>query len=543
MESLRLKECLLAACLASSALGLGFVAPVYGAGTEYLPLAVGQKWILRNPSHQAPVVFEVTGREADGFRMRSTTPWGMSEWVLVEQDGKYSMIAYGVGGPMQPLPTKPVYLDFTRPAGSKWSGALGNLALISRTITVRSATRTYTDCIQIRQESGGNLLFTFAKGIGYVQFGEGRNAFVIDEAASQVAGIEAGLGAKPGAPHAASASPPVAPSNLRSARAKRLAGSDPFPIGITPNRYANEPLTVEVMMARFAQTLDAGAGFLVANGKWAELEPRKGEYAIDSVHQVLSVAAGADIPVSFTLRVIDTIVRDVPADLRARSWSDQAMRARLLGLIDTIAPLLKGRARWFMFGYEIDGYATKHPREMPEFIELYRLVKARMKQLVPDIPVSCTLTFTGLDQLRGPLKSLNEQLDFLALTYAPLQPDFTARNPSVVPADFAHIKEIAAGRKIFFQEIAYPTSPAARGSEENQAEFYRLALAELKRNSSAFAAVNFMTLADLSDDDAERFASFYGMKGNAAFKGVLQTLGLFDKNGNPKKSWDVLLSR
>ena len=158
------------------------------AGKDYLPLSMGQKWVLRNPTQSTPVIFEVVGQENGGFRIRSTTPWGVSEWTLVEQDGKFSMVAYGVGGPMQPLPNKPLYLDFTRPAGSKWSGSLGNLVLVSRTVTVESARRTYHDCVQIRQASGGNLLFTFAKGVGYVQFGEGKSAFVIDESASQLPG-------------------------------------------------------------------------------------------------------------------------------------------------------------------------------------------------------------------------------------------------------------------------------------------------------------------------------------------------------------------
>ena len=316
-----------------------------------------------------------------------------------------------------------------------------------------------------------------------------------------------------------------------------------MPIGITPNRFANEPLTADVMMARFSQTLDAGAGFLVVNGKWAELEPREGHYTLDSISQALSVAVDASIPISYTLRVIDTIARDVPADLRGKRWSDRELQTRLLRLIDTIVPLIRDRARWFMFGYESDGYFTKHPNEARDFIQLHRLVKERIKQLAPGIEVSSTVTYAGIDQLKGPLQMLNGQLDFLALTYAPLQPDFTVKDPSVLPADFARMKEIAAGRRIVFQEIAYPTSPAARSSEDKQAEFYRLALGELKRDAPAFAAVNFMNLADLSDEDAEQFSSFYGLKGHAAFKGVLQTLGLFDKDGRPKKSWAILLSR
>ena len=40
-----------------------------------------------------------------------------------------------------------------------------------------------------------------------------------------------------------------------------------------------------------------------------------------------------------------------------------------------------------MFGYEIDGYFTKHPSEVRDFTDLYRLVKARMREIAPEIEV------------------------------------------------------------------------------------------------------------------------------------------------------------
>lgn len=526
----------IAACLPGAASAQSIV-----GANGYLPLSVGLKWVLRHPSQATPVTFEVVAEEQGGHRVRSTTPWGVSEWTLVEGDGTYQMVAYGTGGPMQPLPNKPLYLDFTRPAGGKWSGQLGALSVVSRSATVRSAGRTYADCVQIRQGSGGNLLFTFAKGVGYVQFGEGSGAFVLDESASTLP-TSAATGGIAAPPPASPATPSTA-AGARSARGTRLAARDPMPFGITPNRFATEPLTADVMMTRFAQTLDAGAGFLVVNGEWAELEPQNGAYALDSLSQAISVAAGANIPISYTLRVINTIVRDVPSQFRNTRWSDPGLRARLLRLIETMAPSMRGRVRWFMLGYEIDGYFEKHPGERQDFIELHRAAKAKLQELIPGIQVSTTFTFYGLEQLKGPLASLDAQLDFLAVTYCPLEPDFTAKDPSVVPGDFRTMTMAAAGRKILFQEIGYPTAAAARGSEARQADFYRLALQELKRAPASFAAVNFMTLADLSDADAERFASFYGMKGQAAFTGVLKTLGLFDQQGRPKKSWEVLLSR
>src|SRR3954447_17348051 len=63
----------------------------------YLPLQLGTKWVLRNVHQSAPVVFEVTRGEENGFVLQSTTPWGSSRWTLSDDSGKYVMTAYGNG--------------------------------------------------------------------------------------------------------------------------------------------------------------------------------------------------------------------------------------------------------------------------------------------------------------------------------------------------------------------------------------------------------------------------------------------------------------
>jgi hypothetical protein len=519
---------------------LGSLAAQVDDPEGYLPLSVGARWVMKSPGQGASAVFEVLSREGDGFKIRSTHPWGSSEWTLVRQGGVLSMVAYGQGGPMMPLTARPQYLDFTKQAGGAWSNQLGKFRLDSRSQTVKAGSETFSDCIQIRHKAGGSdLVFVFARGIGYVQFGEGVNAFVLDRAASTLPGSSAAArgssSAKPSSPI-----PPGGSRQTSTRQATRPAKSSNRPLyGLTPNKFANEPLTLDVMTRRFNQTVEAGATFIVANGEWAQLEPDKGRFDLSSLNQMISVAAPANLVLSYTLRVVNTIHRDVPKDLQRTSWGDPRMRTRLLALIETLAPLLNGRARWFMLGYEIDGYFEKHPGELKDFIELHRVATTRMKELVPGIKAGTTLTYTGLPALRGKLSAIDPQLDLIALTYCAQLPGFVVDEPSVLPADFTRMKQFAAGRKIVFQEIAYPTAPATRGSEEKQAEFYRLAFQEFARDPGAFDAVNFMNLADLSDADAHQYTKFYGLPGHESFRGMLQTLGLFDATGRPKKAWEV----
>ncbi len=502
----------------------------FAQDATYLPLSVGKRWVLRNPRERKPILFEVTQQDGKGLRVRSKTPWGLSEWTLVEgEKGQFVMTGYGVGKGMMPIPDDTPFFDFSRPAGTTWSNKLGTLTVVSRTAVVKSAGNTYSDCVRISHKfPGGMSVFTFAKGIGFVQFGEGANAFVLDEPASNLSGSpEAAappLSAKQPAPEP-SAPPPPPTSHERPL------------FGLTANALATDPNTPDAMVKRFNQTLDAGVSFVVANGNWSEMEPKTGQYHLDSLNYLLSVSN--QLPVSFTLRIINTIDRDMPSDLRRLRWNDPKMVSRLFGLIDALAPLLKGRVRWFMLGYEINEYMNRHPQESADFVELYRVAAAHVKQDVPGIEVSSTLMFSGLDQLQGRLQALSPLLDFIALTYSPLEADFGVKDPSVLPGDFQTMRRAATGRKVVLQEIGYPSAAMLNSSQDKQAEFYLLAFQYF--DAQTFEAANWMVLGDLTDALTKQYSEFYKLKGAPKFEAALQTLGMFDTQGKPKKSWDIFL--
>ena len=493
----------------------------------YLPLQVGNKWVLRSAHQRKPVVFEVMQRDENGALIQSTTPWGSSRFTLSEDGEKYSMTAYGTGtsGRMMPLPDSPLYLDFSRPAGGNWTNGLGTLTMVSGFVMVRSQNQTYAECMQLEHKANKTKLWsTFARGVGYVQFGQDDNAFVLDESAST-------LPARGGV----NSQRPTVQQRLR----ERNHEPEPRPkIGLTPNRFAKEPLTEVVMNARLRQTVAAGVTYLSGTAKWAELESAPNRYSLESTRYFLEAASRENLPVSYTLRIIDTVARDVPSDLRNTDWSDSRMLSRGLALADAVAPLFKNRVRWLSLGYEVDRYLEKHPAEAEQFTEFFAAMKARFQKLLPSVEISSTVTFSGITALRDQLRGLNGELDFLSLTYCPLNADFTVRDPAAVPGDFAHMEQFAGARKIVLQEIGYPTAPATGGSEEKQAEFYRLSFREISRQPEKFAAVNFMNLADLSADAARQFADFYRYH-TPAFEGVLQTMGLFNQKGEAKQAWSV----
>ncbi|MGH9448026.1 MAG: hypothetical protein ACRD3O_20230, partial [Terriglobia bacterium] len=223
---------------------LSYAAPrrVAPAVPDYLPLAPGEKWVLRSPHESAPVVFEVVAKTGAGYEIQSTTPWGSSHWTLVQDGQKYYMTNYD----SMPLPPGVLYLDFNAQKGHQWKNQIGTMKVVTRSATVKTAQKVYRDGITIHQSSG-NVTAIYAPGVGYVQFGSGSSAFVLDEAASNLGG----------GPTRSSAVPAPAPPS------QTVAGPRNLPrVGIIPTVFANQPQTPANQIAAYEKTLGAGINFM-----------------------------------------------------------------------------------------------------------------------------------------------------------------------------------------------------------------------------------------------------------------------------------------
>jgi hypothetical protein len=204
-----------------------------------------------------------------------------------------------------------------------------------------------------------------------------------------------------------------------------------------------------------------------------------------------------------------------------------------------MAPHFDGRVRWFLLGNEIDGYFTRHPDELPQYTRLYNSVAARLKQIVPGIQLSATLMFGGVDLMDGMMRPLADQFDFVCFTYYPIRADFTMQDPDLVSRHVDRMRSASHGRPLVLQEIGYASGSKNGSSEEMQARFFENVFRVLRANSDFVQAGCFWLLADLKEDFVNTLAGYYGIPNSTVFKSFLQTLGMFDGSGHPKKAWSV----
>lgn len=498
--------------------------------SDYLPLAIGNKWSLS--SEKDRVVLEVIAEHNGSFDIRFDNSFIPSILRIRPAGEIYFLESVTVHGQTKTMPPGTIYWDFSARPGQTWDNAIGKLTAVSREKHVSGRQRVFDNCVEFRETSKDNktAFWTFAPGIGFAQFGESTWAYVLDSDAPNANTSTA----RPSAP------PSTATRGVPPARATSATSGSSGPlIGLSANPFANEGLTPDTVRKHFEQALSAGATYIYLSPKWNELEPSPGNYRFSDLDFQIGQASRYKVPAVLNVRIVDTASRAFPKDLGTKSFSDQVVHGRLLKLLDAMAPHLRGQVKYVMIGNEIDAYFTQHRDQVGDYTELFRAAAKEMKQLVPDVPVSTTITFGGISAADSLLKALLKECDFFSLTYYPLKPDFTVRDPGDVARDIPKIIATAGGKPILLQEVGYPSSPLNGSSEEKQAQIFSNVLDELAARRAQFIGANFFLMSDLSDSVVNNLAQYYNLPNADRFKAFLQTLGMFDTQGRPKKSWDV----
>jgi hypothetical protein len=151
---------------------------------------------------------------------------------------------------------------------------------------------------------------------------------------------------------------------------------------------------------------------------------------------------------------------------------------------------------------------------------------AHAKTTRPGLIVGSKATFAGLmSYAKVNLQALNQSSDVIMVTYYPLNPDFTVRDPSVVRTDIDAITVLYPGRQISLLEAGYPSSLVLNSSEARQREFIQKIFAAWDAHASQIRLISFTLLTDFSVAAVDDLASYYGII-DPNFKEYLLTLGL-----------------
>ncbi len=245
---------------------------------------------------------------------------------------------------------------------------------------------------------------------------------------------------------------------------------------------------------------------------WRSIEDSAGVFNSSFISQTLDIANFYfplfGIPVELQLAPINTIKREVPADLRNLPFDDPRMISRFKTLLDTVFMHLPDlRLSSLSIGNESDGYLGSDPQAYLEYKNFLDSVIPYAKSLYAaahgeELLTGTTFMFNGLvsPAKKSLCKLVNAGRDFIAVTYYPLNPDFTMKPPSVVFDDFDKIiaEYPDTARPIHFVECGYASSAVCKSSEALQAEFYRNVFSAWDQHADRIRLISFFKLTDWS---------------------------------------------
>jgi len=318
-----------------------------------------------------------------------------------------------------------------------------------------------------------------------------------------------------------------------------LCAAQPIYIGLDTNPPPTEGDSPAAKQKWFDKGLRAGMSTVSISPIWNTLEKVAGKYDFDEVDSMAKLARENNLPVYLNIRIIDTNNPAVPAPYASWKFDDPRLAKRLIDVIHAIAPRVTGQVRWISIGNEVDEYFSAHGGEIAAYRKLLDQVLPAVRTSFPGALFTVNYTFHSLDRINGELRPITEITEFTSLTYYPLNPDFTFRDPGDVPGDFAKMFEAARGKRVFFQELGYASSERVNSSQEKQARFMKNVLDTLGQHRGQTIGGHFVWMSDIPLSLADKFGDYYKLPNSDRFKAFLASLGYFDREGQPKLAWAV----
>ena len=285
---------------------------------------------------------------------------------------------------------------------------------------------------------------------------------------------------------------------------------------------------------------DAGLSFVQLTPGWDDIEPAKGQYKDpqDNLAAAKAFYSAEGIKVALSVSPLDTNIDRVPADLKGKPMNDPAVIDRYNAMMDNVLSKLDGvTLQDVSVGNEVDVSLGNNDTKWQQYTDFYNAARAHLKAEHPDLKIGVKATFYGLtrDNVEH-LRTLNENSDVILVTYYPLNPDFTVRDPSAVKGDFDKICSLYPGKEIYFLELGYPTSPLLNSSDEKQAEFVRQTFAAWDGHKDRIKLVNFVYMHDIPKSSVDKMTGYYGLN-DPKFAAYLGTLGLRTADGTDRPAW------
>jgi hypothetical protein len=241
--------------------------------------------------------------------------------------------------------------------------------------------------------------------------------------------------------------------------------------------------------------------------------------------------------VDLTIRPVSTNVKSVPDDLAQLPFSDARLISRFEALMDfVLSQTSQLTLSSIVIGSECDLYLKRDGTQWKQYTVFCKAIAKYLRTRKPGVKIAFEATYPGLvGSCKEELKALNQFSDLVGVSYYPIGPDFTVKDPAIVRENFQTITTIYPNQQLYFYQLGYPSSTILNSSEEKQAQFVKEVFAAWDLYAGQIGKINFISLTDSSDQEVASQSQYYGLN-HPRFNEFIRTLGLrrYPRSGEDK---------
>ena len=243
-----------------------------------------------------------------------------------------------------------------------------------------------------------------------------------------------------------------------------------------------------------------------------------------------------NISLCLSISPMYAIHKAVPDDIKNLAWNDPIMINRFKNFLTYLKQKMPAvKISFLSIGNEVD-LLLQNDADWQAYKQFYEAARQHAKTLWGNnLLVGVEATWTALaTSFPSELKMLNQNSDYIQVSYYPLENDFTMKPPQSFITDMDKILAAYPNRKIVLEETGYATSTVCNSSDEKQKEYIKNIFKWWDKNTLTVPYIGFLWLNDLSVAEANQYATDYGLPGNNTFKEYLRTPALRTWNGKGK---------
>ena len=246
--------------------------------------------------------------------------------------------------------------------------------------------------------------------------------------------------------------------------------------------------------------------------------------------------------ISLMLGFIDTNNLRLPSDLMKKDLDDPELINRFKAFIDYAFEQIPDlELSSLAINNEIDAYLGTNDQLWQDYQTFYKEITDYIHNNYPSIKIGTKITYDGLAGFaRAQAKLVNSYSDIIMMTYYPIKPDFTVREPVDIEADIRDVLELYPNKNLYIMETGYPSSKLLASSQKKQAEFIKAIFQVWDLYAEQIKLIDFLWLHDLPPDALAAYGEYYNVD-SKRFIAFIGSLGLRSYDGKDKLAFKALL--